>query len=307
MIKFFIFYISRGYFLFKKKEEFIALFGGSFDPPHFGHKMVVKEAISRLSIQKVIIIPTFLSPFKSHSHFTPEQRLFMTKEMFQEFNWVFVSDFEIQEKKVTATATTVAHFQKSYEVKYLIIGADNLASIDKWYNFKWINEQITWVVARRAGHEVNCEKLKDFIILEVNVDISSTEIRNNITKENAQMSINEISVEERAERIVTFLDSKKAEELEVFNLEEIEYIAKRVVIANAISAKHAAALADQLKKELKPLGEEFLHIDESDDWVVVDLGDILIHIMTLDARQMYSMEEFLAELSAGKFSSPSII
>ncbi len=118
---------------------------------------------------------------------------------------------------------------------------------------------------------------------------------------------NKISVEERAERIVQFLDEKKADELEVFNLDEVEYIAKRVVIANAISSKHAAALADQLKKELKPLGEEFLHVDESDDWVVIDLGDILVHLMTSDARQLYSMEEFLSELSAGKFKSPYVI
>ena len=115
------------------------------------------------------------------------------------------------------------------------------------------------------------------------------------------MSINEMSVEARAERIVTFLDDKKADELEVFNLDEVDYIAKRVVIASAISSKHASALADQLKKELKPLGEVFLHIDESEEWVVVDLGDILIHLMTTEARQTYSMEEFLAELSAGKF------
>lgn len=121
------------------------------------------------------------------------------------------------------------------------------------------------------------------------------------------MSINEMSLQDRAERIVTFLDEKKANELEVFNLDEVDYIAKRVVIANAISSKHAAALADMLKKELKPLGEVFLHIDESDDWVVVDLGDILIHLMTSEARQTYSMEEFLTELSAGKFSSPYII
>jgi len=121
------------------------------------------------------------------------------------------------------------------------------------------------------------------------------------------MSKNEISVEERAERIIKFLDEKKADELEVFNLDDVEYIAKRVVIANAISSKHAAALADQLKKELKPLGEEFLHVDESEDWVVIDLGDILVHLMTSDARQLYSMEEFLSELSAGKFKSPHII
>jgi len=74
-----------------------------------------------------------------------------------------------------------------------------------------------------------------------------------------------------------------------------------VVIANAISSKHAAALADYLKKELKPLGEVFAHIDESEEWVVVDLGDILIHLMTSESRQNYNIEEFLAELSAGKF------
>ena len=120
------------------------------------------------------------------------------------------------------------------------------------------------------------------------------------------MSKNEISVEDRAERIVKFLDEKKADELEVFNLDEVNYIAKRVVIANAISSKHAAALADQLKKELKPLGEEFLHVDESEEWVVIDLGDILIHLMTSDARQLYSMEEFLSELSSGKFKAQQI-
>ena len=80
-----------------------------------------------------------------------------------------------------------------------------------------------------------------------------------------------------------------------------------MVIANAISSKHAVALADQLKKELKPLGEELLHVDESEDWVVIDLGDILVHLMTSDARQLYSMEEFLSELSAGKFKSSHII
>ena len=116
-----------------------------------------------------------------------------------------------------------------------------------------------------------------------------------------------MNVEERTERIVNFLDEKKADEIEVFNLDEVDYIAKRVIIVNAISSKHAAALADMLKQELKPLGEEFLHVDESEEWVVIDLGDILVHLMTSDARQLYSMEEFLSELSSGKFKSSYII
>ena len=115
-----------------------------------------------------------------------------------------------------------------------------------------------------------------------------------------------MNIDERVERIVSYLDSKKAEEIESFDLEQVDYLAKRVIIVSALSGKHASSLSDNLKKELKPLGEDFLHIDESDEWVVIDLGDILIHIMTQDARQTYSLEDFLTELSDGKFKSQQI-
>lgn len=42
----------------------IALFGGSFDPPHQGHESVIKEALNTLEIDKLIIMPAFISPFK---------------------------------------------------------------------------------------------------------------------------------------------------------------------------------------------------------------------------------------------------
>jgi ribosome silencing factor RsfS/YbeB/iojap len=115
-----------------------------------------------------------------------------------------------------------------------------------------------------------------------------------------------MDINDRVERIVTFLDSKKAEDIESFDLENIDYLAKRVIIASALSGKHAGSLADNLKIELKPLGEEFLHIDESEEWVVIDLGDILIHVMTKDARQTYSLEDFLTELSSGKYAVTQI-
>jgi len=109
-----------------------------------------------------------------------------------------------------------------------------------------------------------------------------------------------MTIEERIDRIITLLDEKKAEEIEVFNLEDVDYIAKRVVIANSLGGKHTQALFDYLKTELKPEGEEFLGADESDQWVVADLGDILIHIMTPEYRQKYSLENFLSELQKPK-------
>jgi ribosome silencing factor RsfS/YbeB/iojap len=108
-----------------------------------------------------------------------------------------------------------------------------------------------------------------------------------------------LSIEERIERIVRLLDSKKAEEIEVFNLEDVDYIAKRVVIANSLGGKHTQALFDNMKEELKPLGETFYGSDESDEWIVADLGEIIVHLMTPNYRQRYSLEEFLEELREG--------
>jgi len=109
-----------------------------------------------------------------------------------------------------------------------------------------------------------------------------------------------MTLQTRIDTIVKLLDSKKAEALEIFDLADTDYIAKAVVIANSLGGKHTLALLEHLKKDLKPLGEEFLHTDETDDWVVADLGDIIIHIMTPEYRQRYSLETFLGELKRGE-------
>ncbi len=112
-----------------------------------------------------------------------------------------------------------------------------------------------------------------------------------------------MTIEERIETIVNVLDEKKAEEIEVFNLDDADYIADRVVIANSLNLKHTQALFDQLKEALKPKGETFLHADTSDEWVVADLGDILVHIMIPEYRQRYNLEQFLSELVANQRQS----
>lgn len=103
-------------------------------------------------------------------------------------------------------------------------------------------------------------------------------------------------MQKRIENITEVLDKNKAENIEVFDLKEKDYFVDVAVIASSLGQKHTLALLDHLKKELKPQ-EHFNNVDESGDWVVVDLGDILIHIMTPEYRAKYDMESFLAELS----------
>jgi len=148
--------------------------------------------------------------------------------------------------------------------------------------------------------------LSHSILLDIDEDISSTSIRESRDLSKIDKRIRpevknllqrqNMNIDERVDSIVKILDDKKAEEIEVFNLDNVDYIAKRVIIANSLGGKHTPALFDHLKSGLKPQGEEFLASDESDEWIVADLGDILIHIMTTAYRERYSLETFLSEL-----------
>ncbi len=109
----------------------------------------------------------------------------------------------------------------------------------------------------------------------------------------------------RVDNIVKLLDEKKGEEIEVFNLEDSDYIAKAVILANSLGGKHTSALFDALRENKKALNENIFGFDESDDWVAIDLGDILIHIMTPQYRMRYALEEFLEELKEKKLQDNS--
>ena len=284
-----------------------AIFGGSFDPPHLGHQHIVDTAVKNLEIDILLVVPTYLNPFKSSSLASAKIRLAWCHTLFDTLQKVQVDDYEIKEGKSTYTSDSVKHFNIAYDVQYLIIGSDNLSSLTDWHNYEWLNAHITWVIITREGYPLDVDFLRSWKILTVDEEISSTQIKsskdlhyvdNKIKKSVQQVLEGQtlMTIEERVENIVNILDDKKADEIEVFNLENADYIAKRVVIANSLNGKHTLALADHLKKGLKETGDSILASDMSDDWVVADLGDILIHIMIPEYRQRYSLEQFLSEL-----------
>ena len=283
------------------------MFGGSFDPPHRGHQSIVQEVVQSLDIDTLLIVPAYLNPFKVSSLASTSMRLEWCHILFDNIPKVVVDNYEIKEGKSTYTSDTVKHFNIAYEVKYLIIGSDNLTSLSKWHQYEWLNANIIWVIITRDGHTLDLNGLREYRVLTLDEKISSTEIRtskdlhyvDNKIKKSVQKVLEGqtlMTIEERVENIVNILDDKKADEIEVFNLENADYIAKRVVIANSLNGKHTLALADHLKKGLKETGDSILASDMSDDWVVADLGDILVHIMIPEYRQRYSLEQFLSEL-----------
>ncbi len=171
----------------------IGIYGGSFDPPHKGHKLLAENLASVCEAEKVIIIPTALSPFKNSSSATAEDRLNMCKLFFEEALFQ-ISDMEIKRGGKSYTVETLRQIKKENPDAelFLFMGDDMLLSFDKWYKYKEILEIVTIVCACRTKNLQELSNMKEFvknvlkaedrvIICEsVPFEISSTEIRSSL-------------------------------------------------------------------------------------------------------------------------------
>jgi nicotinate-nucleotide adenylyltransferase len=153
----------------------IAIFGGSFDPIHTGHIKIIKKALKELDIDYIILVPTYLNPFKKEFTALPKIRLKWLKKTFLTHKKIKISDFEINNNKPTYAIETIEHIKKRFAPKkiYFIIGSDNLATLSKWKNYKKLKKRVEFVVATRPGFRYKTPFKK----LELNVNISSTKIR----------------------------------------------------------------------------------------------------------------------------------
>lgn len=152
----------------------IAVFGGSFDPIHLGHLAVIDEALSTLEIDRLIVVPTHLNPLKKEYFLDPKKRLRLVQEALKNRQNVDVEAFEVK-KGSSYTIDTLNYLQQKYNANkiFLIIGADNLASLHRWRAIETIKKKVTFVVATRQNITIP----KEFLTLHVKVDISSTHLR----------------------------------------------------------------------------------------------------------------------------------
>ena len=157
----------------EKEIKKIAIFGGSFDPIHIGHTQIAKEALKKLDIDILIVMPAFLNPFKSNSLLCEKTRFDLVKKTFEDNKNIIVSDFEIKHQRPVYTVETVEYLQELYAPKkiYLIIGADNLKKLEQWHEYEKLCKSVEFVIASRSGYDT---KLKH---LDVDIDISSTDLR----------------------------------------------------------------------------------------------------------------------------------
>ena len=102
-----------------------------------------------------------------------------------------------------------------------------------------------------------------------------------------------ISITKLQSAVVEALEDIKAHDIDVFDVRHLSSIFDRVVIASADSARQTKALVNHLRERAKAMGAAVVGVEgeESGEWVLVDLGDIVVHIMQPAVRAHYNLEE----------------
>ena len=93
--------------------------------------------------------------------------------------------------------------------------------------------------------------------------------------------------------VVDALDDVKAQDVRVYNTTALSSLFDRVVLASATSNRHARALASKVVENVKKAGGIVISVEgaETGEWVLVDLGDAIVHVMQSAVRAYYALEE----------------
>ena len=102
-----------------------------------------------------------------------------------------------------------------------------------------------------------------------------------------------MDIRKKQRAVVEALEDVKGRDIVVFNVASLSPFFERVVVASGDSSRQVKALADSVEKKLRALGERVHGVEgqTGGEWVLVDLGDIVVHVMHPAVRGYYNLEE----------------
>lgn len=166
----------------KNRIAKIAIFGGSFNPPHFGHVDIVRNLEKHFD--RVIVMPSYISPFKAEEG-DSAARYALCKKVFSSEK-TEVSRYEIAKKGVSYSVDTAAYLSKRVDGElYWVIGSEEVKRLADWRDIDKLKTLVTFYVIPRPGYALDDDAVKALkkkkIKLKtakfVGLDISSTEAK----------------------------------------------------------------------------------------------------------------------------------
>lgn len=161
----------------------IGVFGGTFDPIHFGHIHLAIELKEAEGLDEVWFCPAWQNPLKpSKKNLSIDHRIAMVRLAIQDIPKFKVFDFESKREGPSYTVETLRELKAIYPENqlFLLMGEDTFHHFDKWKSPKEIEQLAKLLVGRRGGSEVaKLENSQAFSPISM-IEISSTKIRDRI-------------------------------------------------------------------------------------------------------------------------------
>jgi len=178
----------------------VAIFGGTFNPIHFGHLCIAEEIRTKFNLDKVIFVPTNLPPHKNPSDLVSARQRWLMTHLATVSNPCFeVSTFEIDSGGKSYAVDTIKHFRKHFGDKvkiYFIIGADMLVDIAAWKNIGEILKLCRFIAVSRPGYDVQ-KIFNQYYLSSKNTSIASELMENVLVEDVATLDISSTSIRQR--------------------------------------------------------------------------------------------------------------
>lgn len=316
----------------------IGLLGGSFNPPHLGHVKLSLYALRYLRLDAIWWIVSFRHPDKPAADFLPfEERIAQARKLAVHPK-IVVCALEQQVGTgctIELLKVVCQRFKRSQLI--WLMGSDNLSCLASWQHWPKLFAQLPVAVLRRwsasaavtggavqtnliqpvQGHKVLwCKAARSFeryrlcdqraylvtrlrppvwiVCRNRYYDYASSVIRDRQGADglNSPAGIHSL--------VKAILADGQAENVASIDLKGRTSIADFMVIASARSVRHSKALAEQLYQQLKDHKVPHLHTEGFgiSDWLVIDAGDVIVHLFHDDRRQLYALEKLWGDSRA---------
>jgi nicotinate-nucleotide adenylyltransferase len=136
----------------------VGLFGGTFNPVHWGHLKTADEIRKIFDLTRVIFIPTNISPHKEPEEVVPaHHRLKMLDLVVEDNPYFFTSDVELKRHDRSYSIETITYFTQTLGKDldlFFILGMDAFLEINTWKNYQELFSLCNFIVMTRPGYEV---------------------------------------------------------------------------------------------------------------------------------------------------------
>jgi nicotinate-nucleotide adenylyltransferase len=168
----------------RSRQLRLGIYGGTFDPVHHGHLLLARDGLEQLRLDAVLFVPCGQSPFKTRKpHATDARRVAMLRLALKGNSRFWLTRCELDRPAPSYSYDTALEIREAFPRGKLfwLIGADQLADLDKWHRSDDLRRLVTFVLLPRGKA---AGKAKPGTVLSLpqprRVDISATEIRHRV-------------------------------------------------------------------------------------------------------------------------------